>query len=203
MEDIKPIDVYYAFRKAQAQSKNRGFRMPKDFERHMETKMSESNRSSLLEATSFFKTKWRNVNVERYMELGFEILKSFSYTKFTDPRVMNLYKIKDKNLKRQIQVCKESMKDSLKFVKQYIKHNNIRSIGTYCKVKNGYVNIIIEHYLNNYVDKFFVVWLINMGLLSLDDDNIALVPYISEQYREILVGFDDISGYLRKLKELL
>lgn len=203
MGDIKPVDVYFCFRKAQAQSKNRGFRMPKDFDKHLKNKMSEKNRKALLETTAFFNTKWKNVNIERYMEYGFELLKSFSYMKFTDKRVMNLYKVKDKNLKRKLKLCKESMRDSLKFVKQYIKDNDITSIGRYCMLKNGHVSLIIEHYLNNYVDKFFVVWLMSKGLLKLNDDNISLVPYISEQYREILVSFDDIGEYLEKLGRLL
>ena len=32
----EPVDIYYNFRKAQSESKGRGFRMPKDFDAHLE-----------------------------------------------------------------------------------------------------------------------------------------------------------------------
>jgi len=203
MNSVTMEDVYFEFRRAQAQRNNRGFRMPKDFEKHINTKMSAKNRDALELSTKYFNTKWKNVNIFRYMECGFEILKTFSYTKFFDPRVMNLYVQRDKNLKRDMKICKSSMGSSLKFIKEYIKDNEIPSVSRYCMLKNGYINIIVEHYLNNYVDKFFIVWLMKIGVLNLDDDNLALVPYISEQYREIVVKLDEASEFLKKLRRLI
>ena len=208
MEDMESIeitikDVYYAFRKAQAQKNNRGFRMPKDFDKHLETKMSEKNTDALILASKFFNTKWRNIDPYRFMECGFELFKSFTYTKFFDQRVLNFYKQRDKHIKRDALLSKEKMSESLKFIKGYIKENNIPSIGRYCMMKRGSVNIVIEHYLNNYVDKYFLIWLIKIGKIKLDDDNRVLVPIITEQYRDVLAKLEEINGFLTKLKELV
>jgi len=200
---ITAEDVYIEFRRAQAQFNNRGYRIPKDFEKHLKTKMSDKNREALEMATKFFNTKWKNINIFRYMECGFNVYKTFTYTRFFDTKVMNLYKQRDKNLKREMTICKRSLKDSLLFVKQYIKDNKISSVSRYCMMKNGYVNIVIEHYLNNYVDKYFIVWLIKQKMLKLDDENLLLVPYISELYRELLVKLDEVKDFTNKLKELI
>jgi hypothetical protein len=200
---ITAEDVYIEFRRAQAQFKNRGYRIPKDFEKHLKTKMSDKNREALEMATKFFNTKWKNINIFKYMECGFNVYKTFTYTRFFDIKIMNLYKQRDKNLKREMVICKKSLRDSLLFVIQYIRDNKIESVSRYCMMKNGYVNIVIEHYLNNYVDKYFIVWLIKQKMLKLDDENLALVPYISELYRELLVKLDEVKDFTNKLKELI
>ena len=193
-------DIYYAFRKAQAESKNRGWRMPKDFDKHLNNKMSIKNKEVLELVTKWFNTKWRNIDPTRFMECGFELFKTFSYIKFFDERIINLYKQKDKNIKRVNKLSKEKIKNSMLFVKKYIDDNNISSVSRYCMMKKGYINVITEHYLNNYIDKFFMIWLIKMKLLKLDDDNLSLVPYISDHYREVVVQLDDIGVFLNKLK---
>lgn len=89
------------------------------------------------------------------------------------------------------------------FVKNYIKDNNIKNINIYCMMKNGHINIVVEHYLNNYIDKFFIIWLIKKKLLKLDDTNSALVPYINDHYRKILPKLDEIKDFLLKLENHL
>lgn len=200
---MKIEDVYYYFRKAQAEKNNRGFRMPKDFEKHLETKMSKKNREALEIATNWFNTKWNNIDPFKFMECGFELFKTFSYVNFFDQRVINLYKQKDKNIKRESKLSKDKMKNSMLFVKNYIKENNIKNVGRYCMMKNGYINVTVEHYLNNYIDKFFIIWLIKKKLLKLDDDNMALIPYISDHYRKILPKLDEINDFLLKLEKHL
>jgi hypothetical protein len=202
-EKLDVEDIYYYFRKAQANSNNRGFRMPKDFDKHFNTKMSEKNREALTLAVKYFNTKWSRIDPFRFMKCGFELFKSFSYTKFFDRRVLNLYIQKDKHIKRDAELCKGKMTDSALFVLKYMKENKISSLSRYCMMKTGAISYPVKHYIDNSIDKFFVVWLVTLGLLDIDDDNRALVPYIVEQYRDILSDLDNISGYLSKLKKLI
>ena len=188
----EPIDIYRFFRMAQAQSKNRPWRMPKDFDNHIAKKMSSSNREALTLVTSYFNTKWSNVDSLDFFLCGFEILKTFSYKNFFDKRVMNLYIIKDKNRKREMEINKSSIKNSLTFIKEYIEKNNIKSIKQYGLIKNGNICLATDHYIKNKIDKYFFVKLIDSGVVSLTDDDRSLIPYIVEQYREILSVLNNI-----------
>lgn len=197
---MSPEDIYYFFRKAQSENKGRGFRMPKDFESHLEKKFSKKNREALVMATGFFSTKWENVDPYRYFQCGFELLKTFSYINFFDPRVMRLYVQKDKNIKRESSDYKKDIVRSVTFIKKYMKMNNIIMFDDYLKITHENRKIIIKHYLANKISKFFIVWLMTLGKISLSDSDIAFMPYISDQYREIRVKLDDIGPFLRKIK---
>ena len=199
----EPIDIYYNFRKVQSETKDRGFRMPKDFESHLERKFSEKNREALLLVTKYFNTKWNNVNPYRYFQCGFELFKTFSYMKFFDPRVMRLYVQRDKNLKREMDVNKRAIIDSVKFVKLYMKEKNLHILRDYLNLKDGYKKLIITHYAQGHIDKYFLVWLIKTGKLVLNDDDRACMTYIVHQYREIGDKLSDINGFMRKVSEKL
>jgi len=203
MDLYTPEEIYIAFRKAQAFFKNRGYRLPKDFEKHLETKMSAKNKEALILATKYFNTKWNRIDVERYMLCGFEIFKSYTYTQFFNRKVMNLYIQKDKNIKRDIEINKKSMVSSLKFIKQYMNKYDIPTIGRYLLLKVGNQTIVIKHYMENKIDKYFLIWLIKEGLFTLSDDDRILVPYIIEQYRECLDKLNDIRPFLIKLKNII
>lgn len=195
--------VYYFFRKAQSETKGRGFRMPKDFVSHINNKFSVKNREALVLATKYFNTKWSNIDVYKYMQCGFELFKTFSYLKFFDKRVLNLYIVKDKNLKREMRINKKEIIKSVKFVKHFMIENNIDSISSYCNLTDGNQKVIIKHYIHNKVDKFFLVWLIKIGFLYLNDNDRSYIPYIISQYREILVKNEDILDFFNKLKRSL
>ena len=200
---MKPEQVYYYFRKAQSEFKNRGFRLPKDFESHLQNRFTVKNRESLLLVTDFFNTKWENVDPYRYFQCGFEILKTFSYVNFFDPRVMRLYIQKDKNLKRDLSNCKKEIIDSIIFVKKYMKKHNIVMFSDYLQAMNGSRSVVVKHYVENTVSKFFIVWLMIMGKLVISDSDKAFMPYISDQYREIRVKLDEIGSFLRKIRRKL
>ena len=195
-----PENVYYFFRKAQSESKGRGFRMPKDFESHLQNKFSKKNREALLLVTGFFSTKWENVDPYRYFQCGFELLKTFSYVNFFDLRIMRLYVQKDKNIKRESSNCKKEITQSIVFVNNYMRKNKIIMFSDYVNKTEENRKVIIKHYLANRVSKFFIVWIMVLGKLSLSDSDLAFMPYISDQYREIRVKLDEISPFLRKLK---
>ena len=193
-------NVYYFFRKAQSEKKGRGFRMPKDFESHLNNKFSKKNREALIMSTGFFSTKWENVDPYRYFQCGFELLKTFSYVNFFDPRVMRLYIQKDKNIKRESSNYKKDIVNSITFIKKHMKRNNIIMFDDYINFTHQNRRIIIKHYLDNKVSKFFIVWLMVLGRLKLSDSDIAFMPYITDQYREIRVKLDEIGPFLRKIK---
>jgi len=190
----EPIDIYIEFRRAQSSASNRGFRIPKDFEAHLNKKMPKKNREALILATNFFNTKWMNVNPYNYFECGFELLKSFTYIQFFDQRVMNLYKTKDKNHKREMEIDKDDLKGSIEFVKNWISkyEDDILDLRGYCSLREGGRSKVVDHYLQNKVDKYFVVYMINKGYLRLTDEDRALIPYIVDQYRECLIKLKEM-----------
>jgi len=200
---MEPVDVYYNFRKAQSESKGRGFRMPKDFDSHLEKKFSEKNREALLLATQYFNTKWTNVNPYRYMQCGFEMFKTFSYVKFFDPRIMRLYVQKDKNIKREMNVNKKAIVESVKFIKRFMKENDIHMLRNYLQMADGHRKVIVDHYIHGSIDKYLLVWLVKTGKLVLNDDDRACMTYIVHQYREIGEKLQEINGFMRKVGEKL
>jgi hypothetical protein len=188
----EPLDIYVAFRRAQSNILNRGFRIPKDFDKHLNSKMSKSNKDALILATGYFNTKWQNINPEVFFDCGFELFKKFTYVQFFDERVMNMYKAKDKNRKREMEVNKEKLKESSAFVQKFMASNEMKSLKEYCRRRNGESLIVVEHYLKGHIDKYFFVYLIDKRLILLNEDDKTMIPYIIEQYRECL----------QKLKEL-
>jgi hypothetical protein len=188
----EPLDIYVAFRRAQSNILNRGFRIPKDFDKHLNSKMSKSNKDALILATGYFNTKWQNINPEVFFDCGFELFKKFTYVQFFDERVMNMYKAKDKNRKREMEVNKEKLKESSAFVQKFMTSNEMKSLKEYCRRRNGESLIVVEHYLKGHIDKYFFVYLIDKRLILLNEDDKTMIPYIIEQYRECL----------QKLKEL-
>jgi len=194
-------EIYFSFRKAQAESNNRGFRMPKDFAGHLKTRMSEKNVEALELATGYFNTKWQNVNLFRYMQCGFNLYKNFTYTQFFNTKVMDLYKVRDKLLKRETRISKEEIMKSVKFVKR---HLGKRSLREYMEVEpEGNIRAPVRHYLKGHIDKFFFVWLIKERMLMLNDDERALVPYVVEHYRDIVDKLDGMNNFMSKLREAL
>lgn len=185
MKDIE--DIYVAFRRAQSKAKNRPWQMPKDFEKHLKTRMAKKSVEALELATKYFNTKWSNIDPERYFDYGFELLKSFSYTQFFDPRIINLYKQKDRLEKIKIGNVKLELIKSSRFVKRFIDRNpGIRNMRDYGKARKEGVSIPVKHYLDNKISKFYLARLIDRGIAQLEDDDRALIPHISDSYRELL-----------------
>jgi hypothetical protein len=207
-EDVKHIIkdvefVYFKFRKASAEFHNRGYRLPKDFESFLYNRMSKSNREKLIKLTKNFITKWERIDIEQYFRVGFKLFgKNFSYIKFLDDRIITLYKDIDKNLKRDLSDNKKKFTNSAKYVIKYIKSNNL-SLEKYCVQKwreKGKVSLVINHYIHNYIDKIFVVWLIKKGYFYLNDDEKPLVPYIVDNYRDLYVKLDEMNGFIDKIE---
>lgn len=198
-----PEYVYVQFRKAQAEANNRGYRIPKDFEKHLNERMSDKNKNTLILVTSWFLTKWKEIDPYRYFQCGFELFKTFTYHHFTNPKILKLYIQKDKNLKRYNRLSKKRIIESLRFIKRFMSEKGISSFGIYCLTFDKNRSLPVKHYLENKIDKFFMVWLIKERMVMPTDDERALMPYIVESYREVVDKLDNIKNFLEEVKKKL
>jgi len=200
VNDIEKI--YIAFRKSQAEYNNRGYRLPKDFEKHFNTKMSENNKKALIKITGWFLTKWQNIDPNLYFQCGFQLYeKNFSYMKFFKDKIILLYKTRDKNKKREIKITKKGLADSAIFVKKWMNKNNA-SLLEYINTREGNQRIAVDHYTKNKIDASFFVFLMRKGMILTDNER-SVIPYIQKNYRKITFGLNDIEGFIKKLEEKL
>lgn len=199
--DLKDLEhTYYCFRKAQSDFKGHGFRMPKNFEEHLETKMKEQNKKKLINITRFFKTKWSNIDPYNYFRCGFELWKSFSYIKFLDPKILKLYISRDKIEKRKTRLLKESMLESALYIKRWMKDNNVYTLQDYIKCENGNMSIAVQHYRKGKIDNGFFVFLLTKGLI-LNNNERNYVPYIAQNYRKIRSNLEKLNEFTRIMEE--
>ena len=201
--NITVEEVYTQFRKAQADNKNRPYRLPKDFESFFKNRMSKPNRDNLVLATQFFNTKWVNVDPFLYFQCGFELYKTFTYSMFFKPNIINLYKQRDKMRKRDLNDVKRGILDSAKFVRGYMNQLNIPNLTAYCRIRVDSRSLICIHYLENKIDKFFVVLLIRHGYIVLNDDERMMMPYVVGNYRDMVEKIEETNGFIEKVKEKL
>jgi hypothetical protein len=198
-----PEYIYVCFRKAQAEANNRGYRIPKDFEKHLNERMSDKNKNALILVTSWFLTKWKDIDPYRYFQCGFELFKTFTYVNFTDPRVMKYYIQRDKNIKRYNRLSKKRIIESLKFIKGYMVDKGVPSFGIYCLTYNQNRSLPVKHYLENKIDKFFIVWLMSEKLLKPTEDEMSVMPYVIEGYRDIVDKLGNIKNFLVEVRKKL
>jgi len=199
--NITVEEVYVQFRKAQSESKSKPYRLPKDFDSFLKNKMSKQNKDSLILITQFFNTKWVNIDPFRYFECGFELYKTFTYAMFFKTNVINLYKQRDKMLKRDLNDAKKGLIESTKFLLSYMKQENIPNLPAYCREKIDNRSLPCLHYLDNKIDKFFIVFLIRYGYWNMSDNERYLMPYVSEHYRDMIHKMNETNGFVEKIKE--
>jgi len=193
-------NIYYYYRKAQSSIKGKGFRMPKNFEEHFNKRMNSLTRESLRKATRYFNTKWSNIDPYNYFLCGFEVYKTFSYNKFFDEKILNLYIRRSNIKKREMVIKKKQMEKSVALLALYMKKFEISTLRGLCSKINGEGNhAIINLYIKDKIDKFTVCWLIMRGYLKLNDNDMAVIPYISEQYRNVTDVLKEINGFVEDL----
>jgi hypothetical protein len=204
---MEVIDVYTSFRKAQSNHFSRPYRLPKDFEYYCQTKMSPSNRDSLEKVAKNFSTRWQNIDLDKYMQYGFELFgKGFTYSKFTDRKLLNFYIEKDKNEKREVKIEKRTIITSAKFVKKFIKsiqmeQSDVPLLTQYGRLQIGRQSAAVSHYLTSKIDKYFLVWLSDQGVVRLTDQDRAMIPLIVGNYREYLDRVKRIETFFVRVKE--
>lgn len=204
---ITDFDIYCAYRQAQAEAKNRPYRLPNDWNSQRKNKMSEQNLKWLDEAVIHFNTRFANINLDDYMRCGFELLKTFSYKNFLDSRVIELYIQKDKIKKRKFLSNKKDIVRSLSFIKGVMFNQPLKegysALQLFCKIRNGSQRVIIDEYNKNNIDSVTFTYCVYSKYIVLNDLERSLVPYIRENYREIVRTINDLMDFIEeKEKEL-
>jgi hypothetical protein len=194
------FDIYATFRKIQAEQKNRPYKLPKDWNRHFQN-MSKANKENLSKMKDYMNTKWKNIDLEKYFRCGFELYKNFTYAKFFDQKIINLYISRDKTEKRDNELSKRSIIFSAKFVKKYMKENNINSLKKYAWMKNGFQHICVNHYIRNQIDEYFLVYLIMKKYCILEDEEKTKIPYVIDNFRKLKHKLNKIKPFLHKIEE--
>ena len=204
---ITEFDVYVAFRRAHTNHKGTtGFRLPKDWEKHRTTRMTEYNQACLYKMTVHFNTTLSNINMDKYMACGFELYgDTFSYRKFCDQKILNLYMTHDKQKKRKMQASVDEIDATFEFLKGEMgvkpRRDGYGQLQNFCKFRDGEVKFIINTYLKGKVDMMTLTYCIFRRYLTLTDDERALTPYIADRYRELVENMQDVKNYIER-KEL-
>lgn len=203
---ITPQDVYFSFRKAQANAKDRGFRMPKDWDAFL-LKMSDQNRNWLEQAARYFNTKYSNIDLDAYMTCGFEIWKGFTYKNLLHDKVIQLYINKDKRKKRQLEVSQREIDATFNNIFDFMKDKPMRpgytELQSFCKFREGEVRFCINMYVQGKVDVMTLAYCVNRGYINLTDDERALSPYLVQNYRDTLDALETVKPFIMgKEKEL-
>ena len=191
-------DVYIKYQQARARFTSRPYRIPKKWDA-VWAKMSEPQVYNVEMITKAFNTRWQNVDIDKYFDIGFQLFgKGFTYTKFYDRRILLSYIEKDKQSKRQKTNILESYNKSNEYVIEWLNkrpHRDDLSIyKQYCMMNDNGIKAPIKHYLSNHIDKYMLTWLINRKYLSLEEHEKSLVPIITENYWTLSEEINEIVG---------
>jgi len=195
-------DVYIAYRKAKSLQSGKGFRLPKDFDEWYNTKLTETNRSHLSRMAGFFNTTLSNINIDIYMECGFELFKTFSYHMFLSPKVLQHYIDKDKRKKRRISASMTGISDSFAYIRSQMKDQKViegyTMLQSYCKTREGDRKLILNDYMRNFIDPLVVVYCLYYKYLILTDIEREYMYPISNRYRELLTQMFEVEKFIKE-----
>lgn len=195
------LDIYIAYRTAQANYNSRGWRKPKDFEDWLNKHPKENEALDL--CARFFNTKWQNLDLELFMKYGFELWKGgFTYARFFNRQLIKYYIDRDKVTKRQLDLNKQSIIKSAKFIKRYCKNNQLTLL-SYCNKIDGYNKLIIDHYIKNKIDKYIIVYFIYKKFISIDENDYSRIPVINQTYRNTINDIMKNLDFLKEVEKLL
>lgn len=203
---ITDYDIYVAFRQAQALSKNRPYRLPKDWESY-KTTMSEANIKGLEKAVVYFNTTYSNIDLLEYMKCGFEVYKGLNYTNFLKPNIIQHYISKDKSKKRQMESSVDDIDNSFSYIKSYMSNKKVHTgysrLQSFCKFRTGEIRDIVLLYNKNKIDQMTLVYCLFKRYIVLNDDERPLVPYISQRYRELCDNLHDVIDHIKECEDEL
>lgn len=199
-------DVYCAFRKAQANANNRGYRLPKDW-KACKAKMTAKNVEWLDEATKHFNTRLSNIDIDRYMECGFDLWKGFTYKQFLNDKVIEHYIHKDKIQKRKLDISRTEIDRTFAFIQSWMADKPLRpgygQLQSFCKFRDGQIRAIVSLYNLGKIDALTFTYCLMRKYIVFDDDERALTPYITQRYRELLENLKPLIGYIKSLEDRL
>jgi len=196
-------DVYNKFMKVKSQSNGKPYRLPKDWVKHYSEKLSKNAQDNLTRASKYFTTLWCDIDIEKYIECGFELFPKFSYHQIFNKKIMVLYKRRDKLVKSELKNMKHEIINSVKFVVTFMKdkeYNNLFSEYSRFTLENRHV--IITHYLQNHISSYFVSWMIAEGNFEIyTNEYESSVPFIIKEYRSMFIKLQNNKSFLNQIKE--
>ena len=169
---ITEFDVYVAFRKAQSNSLNRPYRLPKDWDSHFNNKMTSYQREILRKMVRYLATHWTNIDINRYFKYGFELWKGFTYKHFFEEQLIKYYIHKDRILKMNINNFKKDTIEKCKWLKSYMVENNIKTLKEYGHNTNGLESVPVLHFIKSNINIYVLTYLMVKKYLILNDDNL-------------------------------
>jgi len=182
-------EIYNMFRKCQGRFKNCGYKLPKNWEHHYKNKMSTENKLNLEQITTFFNTKWSNIDPEKYFDIGFDLFgKTFSYKRFFDVKILRHYIVKDKAKKLEEEEIEKNIINDLKYVSRLFDKkdsSNFSKILLYCNQIEDDLPLPVKHYIENKISKVFIIALLKMKILKCDSLELSKMPYVRASYHSI------------------
>ena len=100
-------------------------------------------------------------------------------------------------------VDKQKIVTSAKFVKEYIKKNGLMTLKNYARKRNGFESIAVKHYNDNRIDAIFFYYLIYKKLLLLEDEDKSQIGYIIENLRTLKMKVLSILKFLENVEGAL
>ena len=200
---MNDYNVYCAFRKAQSLAKGKAYRLPKCWDTFKQNRMSVKNRDSLDLITGYFSTKWSNIDIDTYMECGFDIYKTFSYHMFFKQNILDLYIERDKQKKRRIKASKEDIDLSFDLVNDTLKELKVsvdgyNNLQLYCKLHIDNQKTVVHDYLMNRIDPITFIYCIYYKYITLKDEDREKCYNIVNRYRELLPLMFEIEKYIKE-----
>ncbi len=181
-------DIYIIYNDTKKDITGKGYRIPKDFEYYYKNKLSKSSQDGLQGLADRLNTIWQDIDVYRYMHIGFKLYKSFGYGKLLDEKILSTYIRQDKEIKRNISLDRDKIKQSLEYARSKVDKINTKDVLIEYARDNRQV---ISDYLYNRIDGGFLFWLINDKYIDIDDLERNIIPYVERnknQLREELVN---------------
>lgn len=191
-------DVYISYQLARARYMNRGYRIPKDWDK-VWSKISEKELYNLENITKAFSTRWQNIDIDRYFDCGFFLFnKGFNYSKFYDRRILLKYIEDDKRIKRRVDGISEGLINSDEWIYNWMDsrgyNRDISIYVQYCRMVDDGLRAPIYHYLMNKIDCSMLAWLISRKYIELSDIERGLIPIVISQYWDLVNSINKL-GY--------
>ena len=193
-------DIWFAFQKAKACAKNRGYnRKIKSFSAIWEKRKPEE-RENIRKMHRFLLTTWQNIDIDKYFSCGFELWKNFTYTKWFDPKIIELYVLKERNDRIKDDEIKTSLVNSAKFIKNYIKDNDIKDFRVYSRKRDNHELLCINHFIQNKISKWMLAFLIINKYCIIEPEDWFKINDIKSNLLNFKFEFKENKNFIDKFK---
>lgn len=197
-------NIYRAFRQEQSKYLGRPYRLPKSWDQFF-AKLAPERKGPIKTITLFFNTRWSNIDPRAYFQAGFKVFgNSFSYHKFFDRKIIELYINEDRAIKREVEGVADDLINSIEYIKSLLPDAPVSRLTRYVNMFDGQRPKAISDYLANRIGKYFLVYLVKEGYVSLRSEQRGQLVYIDKQYNkyvQILTSFLQQSAEANKVLE--